>query len=172
MSDNNRAEAHALQAMRDYRNAVDPDVDSDKDPDELLNRIEAALDAVDEETRNRLEAAMGDIENQLAERAFQAYGEIADRIRSTKEGFKLGQHMADEGENDLFFPAAATHLAQVAGLLTELKEAAETVKGGIDDLAAAFKKGDVEGLIAEGGAIKETIEALLGEFEEIKENLP
>ena len=44
--------AQALQAMRDSRNAIDPDTDSDEDPDELLDRIDATLDAVDSENLN------------------------------------------------------------------------------------------------------------------------
>jgi FtsZ-binding cell division protein ZapB len=154
--------------MLDYRNAKA----DEEATDDALDRFETALDDVDAETRNRLDAAMGKLEVAAAERAFQAFAEIADDFRALKDGFKLGERMAQVGQNDLFFPAAATHLAQIAGFLKELKEASEKVKNGIDGLAAAFEKQDVKTLIDEGKGIQKSLKSLLEDFEEMKDKLP
>lgn len=167
MSENDKVEARAIKAMLEVRDAKA----GDEAIDNALNRFEATLDDADMHTRRRLEKAMNKIIAARADRAFQAFAEATNEFRALEDGFTLGEQMARQGTQDLFFPAAATHLAQMAGLLIELKQSAETVKGNLDALGSAFDERDLKSLVAEGKAVKSTLDALLADFEEMKAEL-
>lgn len=162
------AEARAMKALRDYAKAIE--TGADQEP--ALSAFETQLDLVSSDTREALENALGDIDAVANEDAFTAYAKVAARVRNLESGFKLGETMANDATDDLFFPAAASYLAQVATILDKLKDAADSIKGVAADLDGAFEKDDLGGIIEDIGKIQEASEKLAEDFDELKEELP
>jgi len=162
------AEARAMKALRDYAKAIH----NGDDQEPALNAFETQLDLVSSEARYALEGALGYIDAAANEDAFTAYAQIAARIQNLEGGFKLGETMANDATDDQFFPAAASYLAQVATILEKLKKAADNIKGATADLEGDLRQNDLSGIIEDIGKIKDTADALVGDFEELKEELP
>jgi hypothetical protein len=80
--------------------------------------------------------------------------------------------MANDASKDLFFPSAASYLAQVATILGELKKAADDIKGAAADLEGSYKKDDLGGIIKDIRKVKGIAENLVDDFDELKEELP
>ena len=167
MTNMNKEEARAIQALREIRDAL-AENGSCAGP---LDRFQQALDKVDSHTRTNLDNAYGALLKASADEAFQTFAEVTNEFKKLSDGFKLGQKMAENGKDDLFFPSVATHLGQISAVLTEIKKATGKLNKSLDGLEESYEKSDVLALIKEGETIKEILEKLLGGFGELKKNI-
>ena len=171
MTIRHKDEAEALELFRRYRDAIDPGSQSNDNSTELITRVEDILDRTNSQTRKRIEKILAELEVSLAENAFQNYAILTEKIRKTKDGFVLGANIAQQETDDLFFPAAATHLSQISGLLKELKDVANKIDEEIN-LSPEFKKKDIEGLIEESKTVLSSVDELKNMLQSIKDKLP
>ena len=125
-----------------------------------------------DETQDRLTEALDELIDATADEAFAAYAVVASRARTLQDGFRLATEVANDAESGLFFPAAAAHLAEVAALVDQVAKAAKTIEGNIGNLGDSFKKGEVENLLSEGKAIKETVDGLLSTLNGLSDKVP
>lgn len=162
----------AIQALQDYRNALI----TGGDDNEQLSRLEYYIDRVDPETRTNLSNAIAKLEASAANDAFRELAKVAERFAPLQDVFKLGEKMAIDGKNDLFFPTAAAQLSQIAGMVKEMANLAKRVKDSAEDIRTAFNeaynKNDVEALAEEAKGIRDTVEDLLDTFASLQEKLP
>jgi hypothetical protein len=166
----NEAEARAVKILQDYRNAK-TDGSSDR-MDEAADNFHDIIDFVEPDRRDELEAIFNALVESDAKKVFEEFAKVARGFGEVKDAFEMGEKMALEGKNDLFFPAAAAELAKVAGAFKALKAAAEKVIAEVDDLEEPFKKQDGEALVEEGKQAKNALEELLQKLEEMRAVLP
>jgi len=163
-----RSEMLVVQAIAEMRAALAGagDVTVEQATDTFWENINAVEPA---SLREKYETAFSSLE--VSDDPWKQFGEAAEAITSLGEAFKLGAKMVDEDRKDLFFPAAATHLAQITSILKELKKTADLVEGSIGDLEESFQKRDIDGLIAEGDKIKTAIGEAVASFKSIRDGL-
>ena len=119
----------------------------------------------DSSVRQRLSSARTSINNAAAEAAFREFAQVSDEFLPMQDAFRHGIDLADEGEASLFFPAAATHLGQVAGLVSKLKDDLAALKEQFGDLGAAFGDSDIIAVVTEANATKELLEEIVDELD-------
>jgi hypothetical protein len=167
----NGAEARALNALQEYRNArAENDADKEDQAGDRFNDFIMFVE--DEDRRNELMAIFNALVEADAENIFVEFAKVARGFGEVKDAFEMGEKMAEEGKNDLFFPSAATELAKMAGAFKELKAAAEKVIDEIDDLEVPFKKKDGKALVDEGEQVKDALQELMEKLEEMRDALP
>jgi hypothetical protein len=159
----------ALKAIQDYRDAVAAGDDA-KAEQAIADFEEVIIDVDDppqEDLYNAYAAAVaGALDDQLVE-----FGKLAKEIAGNGDAFKLGEKMANEGRNDLFFPYIAGEFSEIAANFKKLVELAEEVVSQVDDLPAEIRSQSVEGLVNEGQEALQAIEELIGQLESIKDEL-
>lgn len=166
--EHNAAEARGMAALAKIRDAIA----ATEDYENFLGEFRQAMDEADDETQDRLTKARDKLIDATADEAFAAYAAVAARAHSLQNGFRLATEVANNAESGLFFPAAASHLAEVAALVDQVAKAAKSIEGNIGNLGGSFKKGDVKNLLSEGKIIKKTVEGLLTTLKGINDKVP
>ena len=133
----------------------------------IVNRYDDALDEADHDTRVWANTQKQAIDAGVKADAFRLFAEKVDALSEFKDIFKLGAKMAEDGEEALIFPSAAASLGKIAGLLQELKDAADTIKakvaaigGNIRDVVGAVEARDLIALIEELEAVKKNTDSV------------
>jgi hypothetical protein len=166
--EHNVAEARGMASLAKVRDAIV----AGEDYENFLIEFTQVMDGANDETQDRLTEALDQLIDATADEAFAAYAAVAARARTLQDGFRLATEVANDAGSGLFFPVAAAHLAEVAALVDQVAEAAKSIDGNIGNLGESFKKGDVENLLSEGKAIKETVDGLLNTLNGISDKVP
>ncbi len=170
MSDDAHA-ARALQALRDYRDARAAG-NANNQVSALQEFDNNVAQVGDKNVRAKLRDVKLDLVTADFNRAFQEFGRVVnEKFAGLDAAFKVGAEMANKGEQSLFFPAAAVHLAQVAGIVQELKNAAENVAQSVHSIVGSFKKKDVDAIVDEAEKIKKTIDGLVSALGSVRNGL-
>jgi len=165
-----KAEARAMNALQDYRNAIAANDVNKKN--KASDDFHDAILGVETNRRNELMIMYGTLNSTDANKVFEEFAKVARGFSEVNDAFELGEKMANDGKNDLFFPAAAAELSKFAGTFKALKEAADTVIHEVHDLVEPFKQKDAEALVEEGMQAKDALDELLSKLHEMRNVLP